>query len=135
MEQTARDAANSTPDLPPDRPMATCGCSASPSGCCGGTGSSAVAATGTATEAPFEIWLVWSDRRLTVPPGVTTLQVLQEAGVPVDPGCLVGGCGSCVIEYVEGDITHKDTFLTRADREHVFCPCVSRATGVLVLPF
>ncbi len=81
------------------------------------------------------IWLVWSDRRLTVPPGVSALKVLQDAGVPIDPGCLAGGCGSCATPFVKGDVHHKDACLSAGDREHMFCPCVSRASGVLVLPF
>jgi dimethylamine monooxygenase subunit B len=84
---------------------------------------------------PFEIWLVWSDRRLAVAPGASTLSVLQEAGVPIEPGCLSGGCGSCATPYVEGDVVHKDACLSPVDREREFCPCVSRARGVLVLPF
>ncbi len=83
----------------------------------------------------FEIWLVWSDRILHVPAGVSVLEVLQAAGVPVDVGCENGECGTCATEYVEGEIVHRDTCLSAATREHEFCPCVSRARGRLVLPF
>lgn len=84
---------------------------------------------------PFEIWLVWSDRLLQVPAGVSAARVLLEAGVPIDMGCEHGECGTCSTEYVEGDVIHKDTCLTAGTREHEFCPCVSRAKGRLVLPF
>jgi vanillate O-demethylase ferredoxin subunit len=82
----------------------------------------------------FEIWLVWSDVRLTVPAGVSALSVLQAAGVPVEPGCMTGACGECRLAYVEGDVIHKDGCLSAADREHFFCPCVSRARGTLAIP-
>lgn len=87
------------------------------------------------TSEPFEIWLVWSDRRLLVPAEETALSVLRAAGVPVEPGCMTGGCGECATRYVEGVLTHKDACLSPDDRKHLFCPCVSRATGTLVLPF
>lgn len=83
---------------------------------------------------PFEIFLVWSEKILRVPADKTALDVLQEAGVPVDKGCENGECGTCSTEYVEGDVIHRDTCLTAATREYEFCPCVSRAKGRLVLP-
>jgi ferredoxin len=83
----------------------------------------------------FEIWLVWSDVRLTVPADRTALSVLLDAGVPVEPGCMTGGCGECATPYVEGEVEHKDTCLGPDDRKRLFCPCVSRARGTLVLPF
>lgn len=84
---------------------------------------------------PFEIWLVWSDRKLYVPAERSALAVLQDAGVPVEMGCEHGDCGTCATEYVEGDVIHNDSCLSEADRAHEFCPCVSRAKGRLALPF
>ncbi len=81
-----------------------------------------------------EIWLVWSDRKIEVPAGTSILDALLAAGVPVEPGCRVGSCGECVMDYVEGDIVHKDSCLSAQDRSHRFCPCVSLARGTLVLP-
>lgn len=83
----------------------------------------------------FEIWLVWSDVRLTVPDDRTVLSVLIDAGVPVETGCMTGGCGECATAYVEGEVDHKDACLSLDDRKRLFCPCVSRARGTLVLPF
>jgi ferredoxin len=81
----------------------------------------------------FEIFLAWSETTLTVGPGQTVLQVLVDAGIPVEPGCQTGGCGMCVMDYVEGDVVHKDGCLDRAERTHRFCPCVSRARTRIVL--
>lgn len=83
----------------------------------------------------FEIWLVWSDRRITVADGQSAMDMLIAAGVPVEPGCRIGSCGGCVTPYVEGDLIHKDSCLSTDEREHHFCPCVSRARGMLVLPY
>lgn len=81
----------------------------------------------------FEILLVWTDRTLSVGPGQTALDVLIEAGLPIEPGCRTGGCGECVTAYVEGDIVHKDACLQSSERERWFCPCVSRATTRIVI--
>lgn len=83
---------------------------------------------------PFEIWLVWSEKRIEVPANRTALSVLLDAGVAIEPGCLTGGCGECTTEYVDGDMLHLDTCLSERDRERYFCPCVSRARGTLALP-
>ncbi len=83
--------------------------------------------------ATFEIHLVWSERTLIVPPDKTALQVLLDAGVPIEPGCQLGGCGMCATAYVEGDLIHKDACLTAVDRARYFCPCVSRAQTRIVL--
>ncbi|HRK17591.1 MAG TPA: 2Fe-2S iron-sulfur cluster binding domain-containing protein [Hyphomicrobiaceae bacterium] len=83
----------------------------------------------------FEIYLVWSERTLVVGPHQTALAVLMEAGIPIEPGCTLGGCGMCMTEYVEGDIIHKDSILSVEDRKRFFCPCVSRARTRIVIPF
>lgn len=84
-------------------------------------------------DSTFEIELIWSEKALTVQPGTTALQALIEAGLPITPGCLSGSCGECVMDYVEGDIIHKDSCLSAHDREHRFCPCVSRAHTRIVI--
>lgn len=89
--------------------------------------------TWTTSNAPFEIYLAWSDRTFTVENGQSTLQVLLNAGVLIQAGCLTGVCGECVIEYVEGDVIHKDSCLNEHERQHSSCPCVSRARSRIVL--
>lgn len=82
---------------------------------------------------PFEIELVWSERTLVVGAHQTALEVLVAAGLPIEPGCQLGGCGLCATPYLEGDVIHKDVCLTETDRTRLFCPCVSRATSRIVL--
>ena len=81
----------------------------------------------------FEIYLAWSDVTLKVRPGESALQVMLAAGLAIEPGCMTGGCGACATAFVEGDLVHKDACLTHADREHLFCPCVSGAESRIVL--
>ena len=86
-------------------------------------------------DAEFEVWLVWSDKRIAVPGDMSCLDALLAAGLPIEPGCRTGGCGECATDYVEGKVVHKDSCLNEAERRNTFCPCVSRAIGTLVLPF
>lgn len=81
----------------------------------------------------FDIYLAWSDKTLTVGPGVSALQVLLAAGVAITPGCQTGGCGECAMRFLEGDVIHKDSCLNADDRATLFCPCVSRAKSRIVL--
>lgn len=81
----------------------------------------------------FEIYLAWSDRTLVVGAHESALEVLIREGVPVEPGCQTGGCGTCVTAFVEGDVIHKDACLAAGDRASLFCPCVSRAATRIVI--
>ena len=83
--------------------------------------------------AGFEIYLAWSERTLWVGPEETALAVLMAAGVQIEPGCTLGGCGACVTRYVEGDVVHKNSILSLEDRKSYFSPCVSRAKTRIVL--
>jgi len=83
--------------------------------------------------AAFEIYLAWSEKTLVVQPDQSVLQVLLDAGFPVTPGCQTGACGECATDYVDGDVIHKDSCLSAADRAHTFCPCVSRARSRIVI--
>lgn len=81
----------------------------------------------------FVIHLAWSERTVRVAAETSALAALLDAGVAVEAGCQTGSCGCCVLPYVEGDLIHKDSFLSAMDRMRYFCPCVSRAATRVVL--
>ena len=83
----------------------------------------------------FEIHLAQSHKVLQVRADQTALQVLIDAGIEIEPGCMLGGCGMCAIDYLDGDVLHKDLCLGKRERESQFCPCVSRALTRIVIPF
>lgn len=60
-----------------------------------------------ATNQAFEIFLVWSEVRITVAPDQTALSAFVDAGVPIEAGCMMGECGSWAKQFVEGDLIHK----------------------------
>ena len=41
--------------------------------------------------------------------------------------CSDGLCGTCSMEYLEGDIEHRDFVLSKKDRETKIITCCSRA--------
>jgi vanillate O-demethylase ferredoxin subunit len=82
----------------------------------------------------FVLRLLQSGREIAVPAGRSALACLQEAGVDIDSSCEVGVCGTCLTRVREGDIDHRDSCLTTAERAGCFLPCVSRAaTPVLAI--
>lgn len=93
-----------------------------------------VLATGEDTE--FEVEFVQSGVTLTVPADRSIMQVADEAGVPIVYSCEEGTCGSCETRIVSGDVEHRDSVLSEAEREagETMMVCVSRArSGRLVL--
>lgn len=85
----------------------------------------------TATEADnaFDVQLASSGRVVSVPVGKTVVQALADAGVVVQTSCEQGVCGTCVTRVLEGEIDHRDMFLTPQEQASnaLFTPCCSRA--------
>ena len=64
------------------------------------------------------------------------LEAIEKAGIPVPYSCRVGGCGTCELRVIRGDIDHRDHCLPPEDRAagRSLISCVSRAAnGELVL--
>ena len=79
-------------------------------------------------EGAFEVHLAKRNQTLTVPPGVSILKVLQDAGLDVPFSCSEGVCGTCETVVLDGEPDHRDSVLGAEDRaEGCFMPCVSRA--------
>jgi cytochrome P450/ferredoxin-NADP reductase len=80
------------------------------------------------TEA-FEVVLARSELALSVPPGRSILQVVEDAGVGVLSSCAEGTCGTCETAVLAGEPDHRDSVLDESDRERGDCMmiCVSRS--------
>jgi ferredoxin-NADP reductase len=78
---------------------------------------------------PFQAVLRHSGRILDVPPEQTLLDALLLAGIHVPYSCRVGGCGTCELEVLEGEVEHRDLVLSEREREanDRIITCVSRA--------
>lgn len=59
----------------------------------------------------------------------TLLDALHLSGVKVPYSCRVGGCGTCEVKVIEGEVDHYDSFLTeeQIQSQKVMLSCVSRA--------
>ncbi|KAJ1324599.1 dimethylamine monooxygenase subunit B [Microdochium nivale] len=90
------------------------------------------AATGTGQ--PFEAEIKTSGKVLQVPGDKSLLQILGEAGFDVDSSCLVGNCGSCIVDYCKGgEIEHRGLALDEVQKEGSMLSCVSRGKGRIVI--
>lgn len=77
----------------------------------------------------FEVELTMTGVTVTVPPDRSILEVAEENGVFVLSSCQEGTCGTCETVVLDGEVDHRDSILTPAERERgdrMFI-CVSRA--------
>ena len=84
----------------------------------------------------FEVELRVSGVTLTVPPELSVLKAVAQAGVSVLSSCEEGICGSCETAVLGGEVEHRDALLTEDERaaNDTMLICVSRArNGRLVL--
>ena len=76
----------------------------------------------------FEVEFARSGVTAMVPAGVSILDVATENGLFVLRSCSEGVCGTCETVVMDGEPDHRDSLLTKDDREQgCFMPCVSRA--------
>lgn len=89
-----------------------------------------------ASPAGYPVELRKSGKKLNVAPGENLLDALLNAGCTISYSCREGICGSCETRVLSGDIDHRDSILTRAERlaNKSMMPCVSGCkSGTLVL--
>lgn len=77
-----------------------------------------------APDTAFDVVCARSDRRVRVEVGVSTLDALQRAGLPVTGGCREGVCGTCGLGLLGGDPEHRDDI---GGAGGTLYPCVSRS--------
>lgn len=81
-------------------------------------------------EAPsgsFEVRMARTGATVQVLPEQTIVRALELAGHRIPTSCLSGLCGSCKVEYLEGEVDHQDYILSDEERTHCLTACVSRA--------
>jgi ferredoxin-NADP reductase len=77
----------------------------------------------------FEIVCEQSALTLTVDPEKSVLQTLNDAGIEVPCSCQQGVCGTCEVRVLSGEVDHRDSILSAAERaaNETMMTCVSRA--------
>lgn len=82
-----------------------------------------------AADGGFEVELARSGRRISVPAGSSILDVLLDAGIPMNFSCTQGVCGTCRVGVLAGRPDHRDSCLTQTERDanDVVIACCSGA--------
>jgi ferredoxin-NADP reductase len=83
----------------------------------------------------FDIELRRSGVRLTVCPGKTILETIEEMGAIALHSCREGVCGTCQTAVLEGIPDHRDSVLSQAEKEanQSIMLCVSRSHSKLLV--
>lgn len=84
-----------------------------------------------AASSSFTVVLARTGREYVVPADKSILDVLSHQGVKIDSSCQDGICGTCETRVLEGQPDHRDSVLTKAEREanKSMMICVSRCKG------
>ena len=84
-----------------------------------------------AADTEFEVELELSGTTLTVTPGRSVLETVEEAGVLVLSSCREGTCGTCETPIVSGEADHRDSVLSPDEQaeNRTMMLCVSRAAA------
>lgn len=79
----------------------------------------------------FNIVLKNSGKILEVDKNSTIIDTLLMNNIVADYSCLQGTCGTCICTVLEGEIDHRDAFLSSEEKlaSDKMCLCVSRAKG------
>ncbi len=75
----------------------------------------------------FEVRLVRSGATIQVGPDQTIVRAIELSGRRVPTSCLSGLCGACKVDYVDGEVDHRDYILDESERARCLTVCVSRA--------
>ncbi|MCK9247820.1 MAG: cytochrome P450/oxidoreductase [Solirubrobacteraceae bacterium] len=77
----------------------------------------------------FEVECSRSGVTVTVPEGTSIFDAVEQAGVEVLGSCMEGICGTCECDVLDGTPDHRDSVLSKSDRERgdTIMTCVSRS--------
>jgi vanillate O-demethylase ferredoxin subunit len=78
---------------------------------------------------PYILALARSNIEVVVAPGQTMLAALTDLGIDVPASCCGGICGSCKVDWLEGQPVHRDRALSAAERERSLLVCVAGSAG------
>lgn len=83
---------------------------------------------GEAAARAFDVECRASGTTVRIPPDRTIAEMLDAAGIKVETSCQEGICGTCETRVIEGEPDHRDSVLSKAEREanRTMMVCVSR---------
>lgn len=84
-------------------------------------------------DASFMVRLARTGITVPVLPEQTIVRAIELAGHRVPTSCLSGLCGSCKVDYLEGEVEHNDYILSDEEKTRCLTICVSRARSPLLV--
>lgn len=83
---------------------------------------------------PFMVQLRESGKTVKVGANETLLEALENQGLEIDYSCRGGACGLCKTTVLDGDVEHRDFYLTDEEKSSnkLIMPCVSRCKSDLL---
>lgn len=78
---------------------------------------------------PFLVELAKSGKSIYVNEDESLLEALEANGVEIPNMCRGGVCGQCITTVQEGEVEHRDEYLSAKEKDsnHCIMPCVSRS--------
>lgn len=90
----------------------------------------------TSGDQAFEVLIASTGKAYTIAADTSVVEALRCEGIDILTSCEQGVCGTCITRVLEGQVDHRDMYLTDEEKagNEQFMPCCSRARSkVLVL--
>ena len=89
----------------------------------------------TSGDGAFEVRIASTGSTYAIPAGISIVDALRPHGVDIMTSCEQGVCGTCITRVLEGEVDHRDMYLTDEERasNEQFMPCCSRAKSKLLV--
>ena len=83
----------------------------------------------------FDVRIASTGKVYRIAPDVSVVEALRCEGIDILTSCEQGVCGTCLTRVLEGDVDHRDMYLTDEEKtsNEQFMPCCSRARSQLLV--
>lgn len=83
----------------------------------------------------FDVRIASTGKVYPIAPDVSVVEALRKEGIDILTSCEQGVCGTCLTRVLEGEVDHRDMYLTDEEKasNEQFMPCCSRARSKLLV--
>ena len=83
----------------------------------------------------FEVRIASTGKTYAIAPDMSVVEALRKEGIDILTSCEQGVCGTCITRVLEGEVDHRDMYLTDEEKasNEQFMPCCSRAHSKLLV--
>lgn len=83
----------------------------------------------------FEVRIASTGKVYPIAADVSVVEALRKEGIDILTSCEQGVCGTCITRVLEGEVDHRDMYLTDEEKaaNEQFMPCCSRARSKLLV--